>query len=71
MSRRILPFLLAAAAVLAAAAAAIALNLLVLGQASGRSDRIVRLSPKANLPPAPSWAVRPVHHDRERDGHDD
>jgi hypothetical protein len=66
--------LLLVAAVAAAAAAAIALNLLLLGRASAQSDPIGRLSPKANLPAAPVWTVRPAdakHRDHEHDGADD
>jgi hypothetical protein len=66
--------LLLVAAVAAAAAAAIALNLLLLGRASAQSDPLGRLSPKAKLPAAPAWTVRPAeakHRDRERDGADD
>lgn len=63
--------ILAVAVAVAAAAAAIALNLLLLGHASAQNDPVGRLSPKAKLPPAPAWTIRPARHDRERDGADD
>ena len=60
--------LLAAAAV---AAAAVALNLLLLGHASAQNDPVGRLSPRAHLPQAPAWTVRPAAREREHDGADD
>jgi hypothetical protein len=66
-SQRALAVLLVAAA----AAAAVALNVLLLGKASAGNDPVGRLSPKANLPAAPSWTVRPrtghPHDDRADD----
>jgi hypothetical protein len=67
-----------AAAVLlvgAAAAAAAVLNLLLLGRASGGTDRIGRLQPRATIPatPAPRGTIRPAatttteHHDGSDD----
>ena len=55
----------------AAAVAAVALNLLLLGRASAQNDPVGRLSPRAHLPQAPAWTVRPAAHDGERDGADD
>jgi hypothetical protein len=64
--------LVLAAAVALAAAAAIAFNIVVLGHASAQNDPVGHLSPKANLPPAPAWTIRPpARHDREHDGADD
>lgn len=68
MSARLLLGLLAVAA---ATAAAIVLNLVLLGHASAQNDPVGRLSPRAHLPAAPAWAVRPRSHERERDGADD
>lgn len=59
------------ALVAAAAAAAVALNLLLLGRASAQNDPVGRLSPRAHLPQAPSWTIRPATHEREHDGADD
>jgi hypothetical protein len=66
-SQRLLALLL----VTAAAAAAVALNVLLLGKASAGSDPVGKLSPKANLPPAPSWTVRPTTGPARDDGADD
>ena len=57
----------------AAAAAAILLNLLLLGSASARNDPVGKLTPRANLPAAPAWTVRPEpkHGDHEHDHADD
>jgi hypothetical protein len=43
----------------AAVAAAIAANLALLGYASSSMDPVGKLSPRANLPPAPASVVRP------------
>jgi hypothetical protein len=66
-SRRVLAVLLVAAA----AAAAVALNVLLLGKASAGNDPVGRLSPKAHLPAAPSWTVRPTTGRTHDDGADD
>ena len=66
--------LLAALLVVAAAAAAVALNVLLLGSASANNEPVGRLSPRANLPAAPHWTVRPTdEHGRanHNDGADD
>jgi hypothetical protein len=68
MSRRLIVVLVLVAA---AAAAAVALNLLLLGRASAQNDPVGTLSPRAQLPAAPAWTVRPATHDREHDGADD
>ncbi len=60
-------------AVGAAATAAIFLNLLLLGNAAAQNDPVGKLSPRAKLPAAPSWTVRPEPakgHDAH-DGSDD
>ena len=56
-------------AVGAAATAAIFLNLLLLGNAAAQNDPVGKLSPRANLPAAPSWTVRPEPA-QGHDGHD-
>jgi hypothetical protein len=67
-----------AAAVLlvgAAAAAVVVLNLLLLGRASGGTERIGRLQPRVTIPatPAPRGTIRPSRttpseqHDRSDD----
>jgi len=65
--QRLVPFLVSAAA----AAAVVLLNVLLLGSASARSDAVGKLSPRANLPPAPHGIVRPTtgrpHDDRADD----
>jgi hypothetical protein len=64
--------LVLALVVTVAAAAAIAFNIVLLGRASAQSDPVGHLSPKANLPPAPSWTIRPARgHEQEHDGADD
>ena len=59
------------ALVVVAAAAAVALNLLLLGRASAQSEPVGTLSPKAHLPAAPSWTIRPATKEHEHDGADD
>jgi hypothetical protein len=51
----------------AAAAAAVALNVVLLGSASAGSDPVGKLTPRAHLPAAPHWTVRPTTG-RPRDG---
>ncbi len=66
MRGKLLVVLLAAAA----AAAAIFANVLLLGSASASNDPVGRLSPRAHLPPAPHWTVRPTTgrpHDERAD----
>jgi hypothetical protein len=63
-------------AICAAATAAILLNLLLLGAASAQNDPVGKLSPRANIPAAPKWTVRPEPparhgHDEDRSGSDD
>jgi hypothetical protein len=71
MSRRLLAALLVAAA----AAAAVALNVLLLGSASAKNEPVGQLSPRAHLPAAPQWTVRPTdarsRADNGSDGADD
>jgi hypothetical protein len=47
------------------------LNVLLLGNASAHNDPVGKLTPKANLPPAPHWIIRPTtgrpHDDRADD----
>jgi hypothetical protein len=57
--------------VAAAAAAAIAANVLLLGSASASNDPVGRLSPRAHLPAAPHWTVRPTTGRPNDDGADD
>ena len=63
--------LLAALGIGAAAAAAILLNLLLLGNAAAQNDPVGKLTPRANLPAAPQWTIRPAHGRVEHDGADD
>lgn len=69
--RRFPPVVLAVVVVAAAAVAAVALNVLLLGRASAGSDPVGRLVPRAHLPAAPHWTVRPASSRHERDGSDD
>ena len=62
--------LLIAVVVAAAATGAIVVNLLLLGSASAGNAPVGRLSPRAHLPPAPHWTVRPTTgrpHDEHAD----
>ncbi len=65
---RTLLILLAVAVV---AAAAIAANVLLLGSAAASNDPVGRLSPRANLPAAPHWTVRPTKGRPHDEGADD
>jgi hypothetical protein len=56
MTRKLLVLLVVAAA----AAGAIAVNVLLLGSAAASNDPVGRLSPRAHLPAAPHWTVRPT-----------
>ena len=56
--------------VAAAAAGAIAANVLLLGSAAANNAPVGRLSPRAHLPAAPHWTVRPTTgrpHDEHAD----
>jgi hypothetical protein len=55
----------------AAATAAILLNLLLLGNAAAQNDPVGKLTPRANLPAAPQWTIRPANGHVEHDGADD
>jgi hypothetical protein len=55
----------------AAATAAVLLNVLLLGSASAGNDPVGKLSPRANLPPAPHWIVRPTTGPARDEGADD
>lgn len=68
---RLPAFLLAALLVAAAAAAAVVLNLLLLGRASAGNDPVGQLKPRANLPAAPQWTIRPTTGPVEDHGADD
>ena len=62
--------LLLAIAVAAAAAAAIAVNIVLLGNAAATNAPVGRLSPRAHLPAAPHWTIRPTTgrpHDERAD----
>lgn len=62
--------LLVAIAVAAIAAAAIVANIVLLGSAAASNDPVGRLSPRAHLPAAPHWTVRPTTgrlHDEHAD----
>jgi hypothetical protein len=62
--------LLIALVIVAAAAGASVANLLLLGSASAGNSPVGRLSPRAPLPAAPHWTVRPTTgrpHDEHAD----
>lgn len=63
--------LLVALVVAAAAAAAIVANVLLLGNAAASNDPVGRLSPRAHLPAAPHWTVRPSTGRPQDEGADD
>jgi hypothetical protein len=67
MTRKLLVVVVLAAA----AAVAIAVNVLLLGSAAASNDPVGRLSPRANLPPAPHWTVRPTTGHPHDEGADD
>ena len=67
MKGKLVVLLLAAAA----AAAAIAANVLLLGGAAAGNEPRVRLSPRAHLPAAPHWTVRPTTGHPHDEGADD
>lgn len=67
MTRKLLVLL----AVAAAAATAIAANVLLLGAAAASNDPVGRLSPRAHLPAAPHWTVRPATGHPHDEGADD
>ena len=72
MTRSRVPALvLAVLLVAAAAAAAVLLNLLLLGRASAGNDPVGQLKPRANLPAAPAWTIRPTTGPVEDGGADD
>ena len=62
---------LAVTGLAAVAAAAVLLNLLLLGSASAQNDPVGRLTPRANIPAAPAWTIRPTDGRVEHDGADD
>jgi hypothetical protein len=57
--------------VASAAAGAIAANVLLLGSAAATNDPVGRLSPRAHLPSAPHWTVRPTRGHPHDEGADD
>ena len=62
--------LLIALVVVAAAAGAVFANLLLLSSAAADNAPVGRLSPRAHLPTAPHWTVRPTTgrpHDEHAD----
>ena len=67
MRRRLVVVLLIAAA----AAAAIVANILLHGSAAASNDSVGRLSPRAHLPAAPHWTVRPTSGRPHDEGADD
>jgi hypothetical protein len=68
MTRKLLVALVVAAA---AAAAAIVANIILLGSAAASNDPVGRLSPRAHLPAAPHWTVRPTTGHPRDEGADD
>ncbi len=63
--------LLVLAAVAAAVAAAVVANLVLLGSAGAGGDSVGPLSPRAHLPAAPHWIVRPTTGHPHDGGADD
>jgi len=63
--------LLIALVVAAAAAAAILANVLLLDSAAADNAPVGRLSPRAHLPAAPHWTVRPTSGHPHDGGADD
>jgi hypothetical protein len=63
--------LLVTLVVVAAAAAAILANIVLLGRAAATNDPVGRLSPRAHLPAAPHWTVRPTTGRPHDEGADD
>jgi hypothetical protein len=59
------------ALVAVAAAGAIAANLALLNYATKAADPVGKLTPRANLPAAPTRVLRPVTGTVEPDNHDD
>ena len=57
--------------VVAAAAAAILANVLLLNSAAANNSPVGRLSPRAHLPAAPHWTVRPTTGHPHDGGADD
>jgi hypothetical protein len=57
--------------VVAAAAGAIFANVLLLGSAAANNAPVGRLSPRAHLPAAPHWTVRPTTGRPHDEGADD
>jgi hypothetical protein len=57
--------------VVAAAAAAILANVLLLNSAAANNSPVGRLSPRAPLPAAPHWTVRPTTGHPHDGGADD
>jgi hypothetical protein len=63
--------LLIALVVVAAAAGAILANVLLLDSAAANNTPVGRLSPRAHLPAAPHWTVRPTTGHPHDGGADD
>lgn len=57
--------------VAAAVAGAIVANILLLNSAAASNDPVGRLSPRADLPAAPHWTVRPTTGRPHDEGADD
>ena len=57
--------------VVAAAAAAILANVLLLNSAAANNSPVGRLTPRAHLPAAPHWTVRPTTGHPHDGGADD
>jgi hypothetical protein len=71
MRGRLPPALLVLLLVVAAAAVAVSLNIVLLRRASAGNDPVGRLSPRARLPAAPLWTIRPARARVEDRGADD
>jgi hypothetical protein len=69
--KRVSALVLAGLLVAAAAVSAVLLNLLLLGRASAPNDPVGLLTPRAHLPAAPRWTIRPTTGPVEGNGADD
>ena len=69
--RRVSTLVVVGLLVAAAAVSAVLLNLVLLGRAAAPSDPVGLLTPRANLPAAPKWTIRPVTGPVEDNGADD
>jgi hypothetical protein len=69
--RRVSTLVVVGLLVAAAAVSAVLLNLVLLGRAAAPNDPVGLLTPRANLPAAPQWTIRPTTGPVEGNGADD